>query len=95
MQTEKNTKILSRLFSLKSAVLLCLLLLTFSSDTFAGAMGNMGGNMGMGGMGMGGMGMGMGGPGVPINNGLIFLLIAGLLFGFKKMYDLSKQQEVS
>jgi hypothetical protein len=40
--------------------------------------------------------MGGGNPGdVPINNGLVFLLVAGLLFGFKKMYDLNKQKEVN
>ncbi len=50
---------------------------------------------GMGNMGMGNMGMGMGGPFVPINNGLIFLLIAGLLFGIKKAYGLSKQKNGS
>ena len=66
-----------------------LLLITFfcvSSYSFAGMGGGpMGGNMGMG-MGMGG------GPNVPINNGIIFLLIAGLLFGIKKVYSLSKQK---
>ena len=72
-------------------ILLSLLFISLNTYCFAGAMGNMGGNMG--GMGMG-MGMGMGG-GVPINNGLIFLLIAGLLFGLKKAYDISKQKEAS
>lgn len=54
-------------------------------------MGNMGGNMGMGG-GMGGMGMGMGGPGVPINDGIYILLIAGLIYGIKVLYKNPKKQ---
>ena len=27
---------------------------------------------------------------VPINDGIVYLLIGGLLYGFKKMYDLQK-----
>ena len=31
-------------------------------------------------------------PQIPINNELWILLVAGLLFGLKKMYDLNKQK---
>lgn len=33
-------------------------------------------------------------PCVPIDNGVIFLIIAGILFGFKKIYDFRKKQQV-
>jgi len=76
---------------LKNTLLFTLLL--SSQFVFAGAMGNMGGNMGMG--NMGGMGMGMGGPGVPINNGLYVLLIAGLIYGLKVLYKNPKKEAVN
>ena len=47
------------------------------------------------GMGMGGMGFPCGGPfppcPVPLDNGVIFLLIAGALYGGKKIYDSLKK----
>ncbi|PBQ31546.1 hypothetical protein CNR22_07120 [Sphingobacteriaceae bacterium] len=33
-------------------------------------------------------------PCVPIDNGIIFLIVAGVLFGAKKFYDLRKKEEV-
>jgi len=75
-------------------IALLILFIGVNTYCFAGAMGNMGGGMGGNMGGMGGMGMGMGGPGVPINNGLVFLLIAGLLFGAKQVYDLSKRNKI-
>jgi hypothetical protein len=72
---------------IKITLLIALTLFSYISVYAGMGGGPMGGNMGMG-MGMGG------GPNIPINNGLIFLLVAGLLFGAKKIYDISKQKEI-
>jgi len=34
-------------------------------------------------------------PCVPVDNGIIFLIIAGGLYGLKKIYDLSKKSETA
>ena len=57
--------------------------LFMQSIGFSAAMGN-GGPMGA---------STMGGPEVPINNGLIFLVLVGMVYGLKMLYDLSKQKK--
>lgn len=49
----------------------------------------MGGGVPGGGMGMG---MGMGG-GVPIDGGIGFLLASGVIYGAKKVYDMTKEND--
>lgn len=33
-------------------------------------------------------------PCIPVDNGVIFLIIAGVIFGVKKIYDLRKKQQI-
>ena len=49
--------------------------------------------MGIGGGVGGGMGMGMGGPAVPIDTGAGIILFLGLLYGSKRIYDISKNTD--
>jgi hypothetical protein len=77
---KKNVKSLS----------LLIFFLFMHSIVFSAAMGAPGRPVEPGSMGMG---MGMGGPQVPINNGIIFLLIAGMLYGLKILYDLSDHRK--